>query len=292
MGPSEAVTNIDARDTRRAMTGMLARTSLLTALLLGAGVDGPMAGVAPARAADTGQMDAKTSYELGMRYLKRGYYTKALEQLNRVRTYFRDDPYALKAELAIAEVHFQKNEWDAARLAYEDFMRAHPRYAELDEVVYKLGLTHARKAPLLAARDQAETVRALATWANFERRFPQSTHRDEVARQVGKARARLARKELQIARFYARRTAWTAVAGRLEALVRDYPDSPDLPEARARLGEAWLRAGRADLARAMLDTLRTASPDSRWTGHLAELLTLAPGAEGGTPSATPPPASP
>ncbi len=287
------MTNIDARDTRRGMTGSLARTSLLAALLLGAGVALPNAPlVGNAHAAEDGKLDAKASYDLGMRYLKRGYYTKALEQLNRVRTYFRDDPYALKAELAIAEVHFQKTEWDAARLAYEDFMRAHPRYAELDEVVYKLGLTHARKAPLLAARDQAETVRALATWANFDRRFPDSPHRPEVARQVAKARARLARKELQVARFYARRAAWTAVAGRLEGLVRDYTDSPDLPEARARLGEAWSHTGRADLARGMLDTLRSTAPEDRWTRHLAEVLASSPGAEGDTPSATPPPSAP
>ena len=81
------------------------------------------------------RMSAEDAYSLGLRYLKRGYYQKALEQFQRVRTYFRDDPYALKAELAIADLHFKKNEWDSARLAYEDFMRAHPRYKDLRSII-------------------------------------------------------------------------------------------------------------------------------------------------------------
>ena len=63
------------------------------------------------------QLTVQDMYELGLRYMKRGYYVKALEQFNRVRNYHRDDPYAVKAELAIADVYYQKNEWDQARLA-------------------------------------------------------------------------------------------------------------------------------------------------------------------------------
>ena len=88
---------------------------------------------APAAAAGS-RLTAQQTYELGERFARRGVTNKALEQFNRVRTYFRDDPYALKAELAIAELHYKKQEWDAARLAYEDFLRAHPRYVDLDIV--------------------------------------------------------------------------------------------------------------------------------------------------------------
>jgi len=122
-------------------------------------------------------MSAQEAYELGLRYLKNGSYTKALEQLNRVRTYYRDDPYALKAELAIADVQFKKNEWDSARVAYDEFQRAHPRYRDLDYVVYRLGLTLYRKAPTVAARDQTWTRQAVDTWTRFGARFPESDWR-------------------------------------------------------------------------------------------------------------------
>lgn len=227
----------------------------------------------PVLAAPAAQrMSAEEAYNLGQRYLKSGYYTKALEQLNRVRTYYRDDPYALKAELAIADVHFKKNEWDAARLAYEDFMRAHPRYAGLDYVVYRLGLTLVKKSPTVAARDQTWTRQAVNTWLGFSTRFPNSEYSDEVATELEKAQSRLARKELVIARFYARREAWAAVLGRAEGLLRSYPRSPDRAEALQLVGEAYAATDRPDLAQATLEKLRAEAPGSKAEQRLAKRL--------------------
>lgn len=228
--------------------------------------------VSPAAHAERPRMSAEEAYTLGLRYLKRGYYVKALEQLNRVRTYYRDDPYALKAELAIADVHFSKNEWDAARLAYEDFMRAHPRYRDLDYVVYRLGLTLFKKAPTIAARDQTWTRQAVNTWSGFAARFPDSKYVGEVQQSLAKAQARLARKELLVARFYDRREADASVVGRLEPMLRQYPDSPDRIEAIGLLGEAYDGLGRDDLAAEQLAKLKAEAPDARATRRLADAL--------------------
>lgn len=226
------------------------------------------------------RMSAEDAYSLGIRYMKRGYYVKALEQFQRVRTYYRDDPFALKAELAIADVHFKKNEWDAARLAYEDFTRAHPRYKDLDYVVYRLGLTVFRKAPTVAARDQTWTTQAVHTWATFSARFPDSEWKDEVEGDLGKARARLARKELLVARFYVDRKAWTAVAGRAERLLAQYPGSEDRYEALYLLGHSYHMMGDADRAAAALGRLAADPAGSAWAHDLRrEIATPAPAAE-------------
>lgn len=218
------------------------------------------------------QMTAEETYNLGQRYMKRGSYVKALEQFNRVRTYFRDDPFALKAELAIADLHYQKNEWDAARLAYEDFLRAHPRYNELDYVVYRLGLTAYKKAPLVAARDQTWARQAVNTWSSFPVRFPQSPHSEEVDKLLQKARDRLAHKELLIGRFYDKREAWPAVAGRMENLLRQYPQSPDRAEALYLLGRAYAGLEQYDLAQSALQKLEQEAPGSVFVTRLRRAL--------------------
>jgi outer membrane protein assembly factor BamD len=251
----------------------------------------------PPAFAERARMSAEDAYELGQRYLKRGYYVKALDQLNRVRTYYRDDPYALKAELAIADLHFKKAEWDAARLAYEDFMRAHPRYRELDFVLYRYGVTLFRKAPSVAAKDQTWTRQAVNAWTGFGARFPDSTHREAVETDLGKARDRLARKELLVARFYDRRKAHVAVAGRVEGILADYPASPDRREALALGGIAWAGLGEVDRAREALTTLEGegASPillrRLHAAIHDAEVAAAEAAAPVG-PSATDPPATP
>jgi len=210
--------------------------------------------------AERPRMTAEDAYALGLRYLKRGYYVKALEQFNRVRTYYRDDPYALKAELALADLHYDKKEWDAARLAYEDFMRAHPRYRELDYVTFRYGDTLFRKAPAIAARDQTWTRQAVHAWTGFSARFPDSTYQPQVQKELQKARDRLARKELIIARFYDRRHADVSVSGRVTGLLHDYPDSPDRYEALALGAIAWADLGQLDKAREAAATIEKESP--------------------------------
>jgi outer membrane protein assembly factor BamD len=249
---------------------LLALLLSLTALPQALAADDPPAGVAPGkRSARAERLSAEESYNLGMKYLKRGYYQKALEQLNRVRTYYRDDPYALKAELAIAEVHFERNEFDAARTAYEDYARAHPRSPDMDRVIYRLGLCQMRKAPTVASRDQTWTVNAVRTLSGFEARFPASTLKGEVEKELRKARARLARKELVIGAYYYKRGSWKAAIGRLAPMLEKYPQSPDRPEALGRLGIAQAKLGNGEAARSTLEKLKAEAPSSPWVLRLS-----------------------
>lgn len=206
-------------------------------------------------AKDEQPLTVAEQYELGLKYMKRGYYEKALEQFNRIRIYHRDDPLSLKAELALADVYWRKNEWDQARLAYEDFMRLHPRHPNLDYVVYRVGQTLLKKAPKVAARDQTWTAQVVNTWTGFDRRFPGSEWSDEVSVELRVALERLAKKELIIAHFYERRDAWRAVEGRAAGLVADFPDSAYVNEALNLQGEALARQGRAEEASAVAAAL-------------------------------------
>lgn len=246
------------------------RLVLVLAVLLA-----PFAVPSPAAAAPKA-LTAEEVYDLGQKFLKRGYYTKALEQFNRVRSYFRDDPYSLKAELAIADIHYKKNEWDEARVAYEDFMRAHPRYPEIDAVVYHLGMTVYRKAPQIPDRDQTWTRQVVSTWAGFAARFPESEHRAEVEKYLGKAQARLARKELAVALFYQRREAWSAVVGRVDPMLETWPQTPDRSAALVLLGTAHHRMGNDAEARATLEKLSGEKPASAEVRALTRELSKPP----------------
>jgi outer membrane protein assembly factor BamD len=242
---------------------MMHLRTLLLLVGLGLALGAPsMAAAAPR------SVSAEDVYALGLKYLRNGYFTKALEQFNRVRTFYRDDPYSLKAELAIADIHFKKNEWDEARLAYEDFMRAHPRYPELDLVVYRLGLVIYKKSPVIPDRDQTWTRQTASVWAGFGSRFPESEHRPEVEKYLGKVQERLARKELTIAQFYARRNAWSAVAGRTEAMLRTWPATSDRGEALALHGLAQHNLGNAEAAAGALTQIEADPALARWARRL------------------------
>ena len=50
---------------------------------------------------------------------------------------FRDDPLSAEAELGIAEVYKDRGDY-AARFAFDDFRKLHPRQSRLDYVDYQM----------------------------------------------------------------------------------------------------------------------------------------------------------
>lgn len=236
---------------------------IVAALLIASGgaAFAPSSLVGVAQAADK-EVGPEERYELGLRYMKRGYYTKALEQFQRVRNYHRDDPVSVKAELAIADLYFKKGEYEQAKLAYEDFARLHPRHENLDYVIWRTGQCLFKRASKVAGRDQTTTRQAVSVWTGFRERFPESSHHAEVDDLLGKGRNRLARKELAIAKFYAKREAWLAARKRAEGLLKRYPDSEHVPEALALAAEAYHASGLTDEARSVREKLATNYPAS------------------------------
>jgi len=206
------------------------------------------------------RMNVSEQYSLGLKFMKRGQYVKALEQFNRVRNYHRDDPLSIKAELAIGDVYFKKSEWDQARMAYEDFSRMHPRHPDLDYVVYRVGMSMYRKAPKTAGRDQTWTRQSVNAWSGFSSRFPASTYKVETEALLEECRERLAVKELWVARFYRRRQAWMAVQGRAEGLLRNYPGTEWSPEGLKLLAVSSAWQGHDDKARVALERLAEKDP--------------------------------
>lgn len=227
---------------------------------------------APAWAAK-GEMTPAARLEAGDRFAKNGNYTRALEEYNYVRNYHRDDPISLKAELAIADLYFKKGDYEQAKLAYEDFGRLHPRHEDIDWVVYRTGLCLYKRAPRFAGRDQTPTRQAVNTWTGYAERYPESEHIVEVEEMVGKARDRLARKELSIARFYVKREAWTAVSRRAEGLTVKYPDAESVPEALYLVVLASHRVGDEDAAAHARARLAEVAPDSGWATRADQALT-------------------
>ena len=211
-------------------------------------------------------------YEDCTKNAERGYYTKALEVCNRVRNVYRDSPLSTLAELTIADIYYKRGDYEQARIAYEDFSRLHPRHEKMHYVSYRIGLTIYKRSPGAAGRDQTSTKQAVNAWTGFDARFPDSEHVPEVKKYLTKARDRLARKELYIARFYAQRDAWGATQKRLEGLLKRYSDTPTAPIAMMELASAYHRWGMTQRAAGIRDLLNEQYPNSKQVNRLEKVL--------------------
>jgi outer membrane protein assembly factor BamD len=223
-------------------------------------------------------VSAQDRYELCLRYMRRGYYTKAAAECNRVRNYHRDDPVSVLAELAVADINFKKGDYEQARLSYEDFARLHPRHRSMDYVTWRIGQCHYKQAPKAAGRDQTRTQQAVNVWTGFESRFPDSKYLAEVGKLSERGRDRLASKELFIGKYYRRIDQWVATQHRAETVLRRFPDSQHVPKALALLTEAYHRWGMVAEAKLARERLATDYPRSHFVGRADRKLARAPGA--------------
>ena len=223
----------------------------------------PLTSAWAATTASPKNVSASDLYKQGLRQMQRGNYTKAMESFNRVRNYHRDDPASVLAQLAIAELHFKKKDFEQARFAYEEFAALHPRHKDLDLVVYRTGLSIYKRASQFAGRDQAATQAAVNVWAGFESRFPESKYSEEAKRFSIKARNRLANKELYVAKFYERKESWGSVRNRSEYLLRRFPSTEAEPEALELQGTALHAWGFTTEAERVKDRLAQLAPESR-----------------------------
>ena len=245
-------------------------TIFLAILVLASTTTGMAAG--PLTNASKRTVTAEDRYATCLRFLKRGYYTKALEHCNRVRNSHRDSPLSVLAELAVADIYYKRGDFDQARMAYEDFARLHSRHKSIDYVTWRIGLSLYRRASKLAGRDQSTTRQAVNVWTGFNSRFPQSEHLDDVEKHLRRCRNRLALKELYIAKFYARRDAHRAVRGRLEGLLLKYSNSQHAPTALGLLATNYHEQGMTNDAQAARERLAAEHPDSKWLSRVDRLL--------------------
>lgn len=216
-------------------------------------------------------------YEHGERMIRQGNYDKAVQDFTELRNYHRDDPLSVRAQLALADIHYRKREFEEARYAFEEFATYHPRHPDMDYVAYMIGQSTWRQAPVLVGRDQSLTRAAVNRWSGFSTRFPESEWKDEVETNLHRGIDRLARKELTVARFYARRDAWAGVLGRAAEVVERYPGSSLSEEAMSLLARAYHATGRVDDAKAVRERLVAQFPESSETKTVDRALAKAPG---------------
>jgi outer membrane protein assembly factor BamD len=225
---------------------MRSAVAFLTAVLLLA------SGCASLTSGQAGEPDyasaAEENLRLGTEALDNKDFLRAQKYFEYVRAKFPYQEAAREAELKLADVDFAREAWPEAREQYESFIKLHPTHPKVDYAAYRSALTHVEDYPSdffalppPEEKDQGEIQSSLLAMEDFRRQYPQSEFADEAKAQADEARKRLAEHEMYVARFYAKRERWKAVAQRLESLLRRYPGTPLEESALFDLHSAYVR---------------------------------------------------
>lgn len=206
---------------------------------------------------------AATYFQEGENYFDKGLYDEAVTAWEKVRDSYYSPELNVLAEMKIAEAYYLGERYVEAATAYEDFLMQHPDHERTEEAIYRLGMSYYHQI-LSADRDQTATRNALVTFETFLKRFPKSNRSEEVAVFASRCRDRLAEHELYVGRFYLRTGHPEATIGRLQALLKDYPNFIGRDSAWFFLGKAYLETGKRDQAVIAFNTLYRDFPESEY----------------------------
>ena len=173
-------------------------------------------------------LSPQESYEDARRPYDIGNYEIAIKRLGEFKSRFPYSRFAKEAELLIANAHFAMKNYVEASLAYDSFVRLHPKHPKIPFVLYRIGLSYWRDAPESVDREQEFTAIAIDKWQNLLNDYPDALETRKAAELIKVGRRRLARADQFVANFYCRQEIWHACAYRNEKIIERHKNYPEI----------------------------------------------------------------
>lgn len=154
---------------------------------------------------------------------KDGNYDESAELFQQLKDRFPYSRYALLADLRVGDAYFKAKRYDEAVLAYDDFIRLHPKNDAVPYAIYQMGMVY-HEQMLIPARDPTNAKKASETYQRLLRQYPKSEWAVKARPRLQEALERMAAHDMFVGKFYMRTSRYRAAIGRFKRVLTDYPD--------------------------------------------------------------------
>ena len=215
--------------------------------------------------------DVNTLYNAAWARMQAGNYALAAALFDEVERQHPYSVWARRAQLMSAFSYYAARDHSKSIDSARRFLSIHPGNRDAPYALYLIGLNYYEQISDVT-RDQAITRQALDSLGELVRRYPTTAYAEDARLKIDLVRDHLAGKEMEIGRFYQRRSQWLASVMRFRAVVDEYQTTSHAPEALMRLTESYLALGIPEEARRAAAVLGANYPDSRWYERAYELI--------------------
>lgn len=164
------------------------------------------------------------AFKIAKEYEDSERYQIAIQRYTDVKNKFPYSSFATEAELAIANIHFKSEDFAEAQMTYQNFRELHPKHAQIDYVIYRIGMSYFLQLPETVDRDITLAHDAIYSFDELIKKFPNSQYFTEVKEYRQKAYVMLNEKELYIADFYFKQKQYDSALLRYVSSYKKYPD--------------------------------------------------------------------
>jgi outer membrane protein assembly factor BamD len=161
--------------------------------------------------------------EEGMKKYEKGHWDDALEAFQGVKDRYPYSKYAIQAELKAADTIYEKEEFDEAFDAYDEFEKLHPKNKEIPYVIYQKGMCHFRQLKTID-RQQVHTLQAKEEFERLVKRFSGNEYAMRARKKIRECLVALSEYELYVGNYYFKMGKYRAAIARYSFIIEHYPD--------------------------------------------------------------------
>lgn len=212
-----------------------------------------------------------TMYAQADKLLTRGKYEAAAQKFEDLD---RDHPYSPEARRAIvmsAYAYYKAGKLPEAIASAQRYTTMHPgtKEAAFAHHIIASAYFDEMRTP---NRDQSSTKKALAELKKLKALYPDSEYAKKADNRIRLAEDTLAASEMEVGRYYLKRSNYVAAINRFKTVASDYQTTAHVEEALMRLVECYMALGIKQEAQTAAAVLGHNFPNSRWYKDAYALL--------------------
>ena len=216
--------------------------------------------------------DSAATFGKGDELMKEGSFDDARKEYQKIQEKSPDKAYDPVLMLRIADTYFGEKKYSEAQVEYQAFLNYHPVHRDAPYAQYQMAMCSFKELTSID-RDPTPNHIVIREMRKLKDRYPKSSYVQEADHYIVLCLDRLAQYEFYVIKFYFKKDAYKAVAGRCEKLLKTYPGSSVEKDAIYYAGLSYQELGEVDQARVKFETLAERYPDMKQTAlaHLHKL---------------------
>jgi outer membrane protein assembly factor BamD len=214
---------------------------------------------------------AEEIFNLGEKEILRKRYNDAAEKFTEVERLYPYSDWAKRALIMQVYAYHKDQSYVNVVSAANRFIEFHPKDKDVPYAYYLIGLSYYDRV-LAIGRDQALATKALKVFSLIIEGYPDSEYASNSQIRVNFLRDHLASKEMEVGRYYLKRSHYVPAINRFRAVIERFPTTSQVPEALHRLVEAYLSLGLVNEAQTAGAILGFNYNSTDWYDRTFELL--------------------
>lgn len=167
-------------------------------------------------------------------------FEKATEILEALDGRYPFGPHSDQVQLDLIYTYYKRDETALALASIDRFIRLNPTHPDLDYLYYIRGLTYMASDQQFFQdlfgvdrfnRDPTNSIQAFKDFGQVIKNYPDSPYAEDARLRSVYIKDKLARYEIQIAKWYMKRDAFIAAINRTKIVLNNYPDTSSTKEA-------------------------------------------------------------